>query len=207
MMNPHVYLLGFLIGSSGIESSLSFSTKPTPPLYSAPCSHSQHHLHPLLVQQWPFVRHQDHGHYHRRCFPLSTPTTMHARRGGRGRRRGRTDSYDAAVAVIPGERPAKQQQQRQGAAGEATLAVQHAADEDLPRVAHDHLAVLRPGVLCQALLRIAKVRCCLGAECDDRGSFFFLAAAYSIVPRCMLRLPSSMFPFRDVQIQHTDYYY
>lgn len=43
------------------------------------------------------------------------------------------------------------------AAAEATLAVQHAATEDLLRVAHAHRGVLRPGVLSQALLRMAKV--------------------------------------------------
>lgn len=75
---------------------------------------------------------------------------MHASRGGRGRRRGRRDGGGNAAAVV--ERPST-------AAAEATLAVQHATTEDeLLVVAHAHRGVLRPSVLSQALLRIAKVR-------------------------------------------------
>lgn len=43
------------------------------------------------------------------------------------------------------------------AAAVATLAVQHAATEELLEVAYAHRGVLRPGVLSQALLRMAKV--------------------------------------------------
>lgn len=158
MMNPHVYLLGFLIGSSGLESAFSFSLRPTPPLCSTSSNlvSQQQQPHPLVAQPLPLAPHHDHRQNHR-CCALSTPTTvLQARRGGRGRRRGRTEyDDDAAATTAVKEKPA--QQQRQGAAGEATLAVQHAADEELLKVAHDHLAVLRPGVLSQALLRIAKV--------------------------------------------------
>lgn len=100
---------------------------------------------------------------------------MHARRGGRGRPRGRTYNGEGAGAVDVAERPSVP------AAAEATLAVQHAADEDeLLRVAHTHLDVLRPGVLAQALLRIAKV-------CELRGYVVYVSGLPQPLVRCSLK--------------------
>lgn len=80
---------------------------------------------------------------------------MHARRGGRGRHGGKLDRADIAVA----DQPQPQRQPPRGtAAAEATLAVQHASTADeLLQVAHTNRDVLRPGILAQAFLRIAKV--------------------------------------------------
>ncbi|CAM9860444.1 unnamed protein product [Ectocarpus sp. 12 AP-2014] len=79
---------------------------------------------------------------------------MHARRGGKGRRRGR-----ASVSGSPRQAGAAANAVRETpstAAALAALAVQHASHEDLLDVAYSHRAVLRPGLLSQALLRLAK---------------------------------------------------
>lgn len=94
------------------------------------------------------------------CHHRSTPLTrMNARRGGKGRRRGRVGgdapvtSGDAAAAAVP--KPVRETPCT--AAATATLAIQHAAHEDLLEVAYINRSILSPAVLSQALLRIAKV--------------------------------------------------
>lgn len=130
-MNPHTYLLAFLIGSAITRS-------------------------PALSAQPP-IKHVISGNH---CNGPSPLTRMQARRGGKGRRRGRTDgggpSSGSRVSEGAGAVPAKESPST--AAASATLAVQHASHHELLGVAHTHKAVLRPGVLSQALLRIAKVR-------------------------------------------------
>lgn len=129
-MNPHTYLLAFLIGSAVIRS----------PALSA----------------HPPVKHVNSNHINNGLAPL---TRMQARRGGKGRRRGRTDGGGASSGshVFDGAGPVPTKESPSTAAAAATLAVQHAAHHELLVVAHTHKAVLRPGVLSQALLRIAKV--------------------------------------------------
>lgn len=167
-MNPHVYLLAFLIGS-GKAPPASSSSAPPPPLPGTTAflvqpavgscwrqeggintCHARHSLTTTAAPHDQRVASRRH-----RC-PTSrrssSLTRADARRGGRGRRRGVSGSEGAASATAVTHKP------NVTAAAEATLAVQHAAtDEDLLRVAHVHREVLRPGVLSQALLRIAKV--------------------------------------------------
>lgn len=128
-MNPHAHLLAVLISSAVIRSP-ALSTQP--PTNHVICSH------------------------HGGSSPL---TTMQARRGGKGRRRGRTDGGQpsSASCVLEGAGALPAKESPSTAAAAAALAVQHAAHHELLDVAHTHKTVLRPGVLSQALLRIAKV--------------------------------------------------
>ncbi|CAM9590120.1 unnamed protein product [Ectocarpus sp. 13 AM-2016] len=130
-MNPHACLLAVLI-SGGLARSPGFPVQP--PVQAL--RHAPPDVTPAA---------------HDRPSPL---TRMHARRGGKGRRRGREDvsgsprqAGSAANAVR--ETPST-------AAALAALAVQHASHEDLLAVAYSHRAALRPGLLSQALLRLAK---------------------------------------------------
>lgn len=160
-MSPHAYLLAFLIGST-ITRSPALSAQP--PVKLVMSSH------------------------HGGASPL---TRMQARRGGKGRRRGRTDSggppgsrvFEGAGAVPAKESPST-------AAAAATLAVQHAPHQELLVVAHTHKAVLSPGVLSQALLRIAKVRTlasCPMYTCTHRDKLF--QAYVSLPDRFFLSFP------------------
>lgn len=156
-MNPHACLLAVLI-SSGLAQSPGFPVQP--PLQAL--RHAPPDVAPAAA--------------HDRPSPL---TRMHARRGGKGRRRGRTGISDSprqagAVANAVREKPST-------AAALAALAVQHASHEDLLAVAYTHRAALRPGLLSQALLRLAKVselrahrtRVC----CYERASLYSAIAA------------------------------
>ncbi|CAM9857387.1 unnamed protein product, partial [Hapterophycus canaliculatus] len=83
---------------------------------------------------------------------------LHARRGGKGRRRGKTrsDSPPSAAGVASGAAAVAARETPPTASAAATLAVQHAAHHELLGVAYTHRALLRPAVLSQALLRVAK---------------------------------------------------
>lgn len=130
-MNPHAYLLAVLIGSAITRS-------------------------PALSAQPLIIKHVRSSKNHHGSSPL---TRMQARRGGKGRRRGRTDGGgpSSGSRVLNGADAVPAKEYSSTAAASATLAVQHAAHHELLVVAHTHKAVLRPGVLSQALLRIAKV--------------------------------------------------
>ena len=135
-MNPHTYLLAFLIGSAITRS-------------------------PALSAQPP-IKHVVRCSYRNGSSPL---TRMQARRGGKGRRRGRKDGggLSSGSHVSEGAGAVSAKESPSTAAASATLAVQHASHHELLGVAHTHKAILRPGVLSQALLRIAKV--CHVASC------------------------------------------
>lgn len=168
-MNPHVYLLAFLIGS-GKAPPASSSAVTVPPLPSAAaflvqpavgsCRRQEggvntHHARHSLTTT-AASHHDEHVGSRRQRYPTSrcssSLTRVGARRGGRGRRRGASGSEGAASATAVVNRP------NVTAAAETTLAVQHAdTDEELLRVAYAHRGVLRPGVISQALLRMAKV--------------------------------------------------
>ena len=168
MMNPHVYLLAFLIGS-GKAPPASSSSAEAPLLPSTTAflvqpalglcwrqeggTNTCHARHSSTNTAAP---HDQHVASRRHRCPTSrrssSLTRADARRGGRGRRRGVSGSEGAASATAVAHRP------NVTPAAEATLAVQHAdTEEELLRVAHAHRGVLRPGVLSQALLRMAKV--------------------------------------------------
>lgn len=169
-MNPHVYLLAFLIGS-GKAPPASSSSAETPPLPGTTAflvqpavglcwrqegSINTCHARHSLTTTATAAPHDQHVASRRHRCPTSrrssSLTRADARRGGRGRRRGVLGSEGAASATAVAHRP------NVTPTAEATLAVQHAAtEEELLRVAHAHRGVLRPGVLSQALLRMAKV--------------------------------------------------
>lgn len=139
-MNPHACLLAFLIGPA---AATAFAVQPP--------------------AQTPSERRQDCCCGSHRSAPL---TRMHARRGGKGRRRGRVDgggpaTTNGAAAVSVRETPST-------AAAIATLAIQHAAHEELLEVAYTNRSILRPAVLSQALLRIAKVCASSAIACSAR---------------------------------------
>lgn len=148
MVSAHAYLLAFLIGSGFTQSRSPVSVVAFPSASAqrptrASCHEASH----------------DGGRSRTTRRPSSPLTRLHARRGGKGRRRGRTQgdtrpSVDggasAGAAVAIRETPPT-------ASAAATLAVQHAAHHELLGVAYTHRASLRPAVLSQALLRVAKV--------------------------------------------------
>lgn len=160
-MNPHTYLLAFLIGSAITRS-------------------------PALSAQPP-IKHviSSNDKYHTGSSPL---TRMQARRGGKGRRRGRTDGEgpSSGSRVLEGAGAVPVRESPSTAVAAATVAVQHAHHDELLMVAHTHKAVLRPGVLSQALLRIAKV--CRAASCPPTRICFNLrrAACFVALEPCFI---------------------
>lgn len=162
-MNYHIYLLAILIGSTipALEASSSSPSSVARTTTSAAFVDYKARItnHPTTPSSPRAVPTSTGPHDPRTnawC-PSSLPTTaLYARRGGRGRRRGRTDSEGGASGI--GAAVAQRPSNTTTAAAEASLAVQHAAtDHEVLGVAHAHRGVLRPGPLSQALLRIAKV--------------------------------------------------
>ncbi|CAN0061635.1 unnamed protein product [Scytosiphon promiscuus] len=158
MSSAHACLLAFLIGSG-------FTQSPSPVSVAAFPSSAAARRPTRAPGHRPSRNNDDRLRTTRR---LSSPLTrLHARRGGKGRRRGRAQS-DGAPSVAGGAATAAVRETPPTASAAATLAVQHAAHHVLLGVAYDNRALLRPAVLSQALLRIAKplVRVAKQAERD-----------------------------------------
>lgn len=155
MTSAHAYLLAFLIGSGFTQSPSPVSVVAFP----TPAAHRP--------TRAPLQQQASHDCRLRTTRRLSSPlTTLHARRGGKGRRRGRTrinDPFSAPGGASGSAAVAVRETPPTTASAAATLAVQHAAHHELLGVAYTHRALLRPAVLSQALLRVAKV--CDYLEC------------------------------------------
>lgn len=142
-MNPHACLLALLIGPA---AATAFAVQPPAQSPSERCQGGTRSCS------------------HHRAAPR-TRIRMHARRGGKGRRRGRTcggggpapAAYGTAAPppLPPPAVPVRRTLSTSAAI--ATLAIQHAAHEELLDVAYANRSILSPAVLSQALLRIAKV--------------------------------------------------
>lgn len=140
-MNPHACLLALLIGPA---AATAFAVQPPSQSPSERCQGVSRCC----------------GHH--RAAPR-TRIRMHARRGGKGRRRGKTGGGVGPATAANGAAAVPVRETPSTSAAISTLAIQHAAHEELLEVAYTNRSILSPAVLSQALLRIAKV-CQLPSE-------------------------------------------